>query len=410
MICKRCRLPVVTHKSLTNLNQSQLGFINREDAIDDIQSTVFCGPEDASFIVLSESIAGLNPLYQSPSESQIGKEDSIENLFEYISAKTDLNLPLCQECAESVRTGLKEQYDETCAERDAYFGFLNKIKDDPQPQSSEIESLLQQIKKLEKENENALKELESAEKEQEKAQEELEKAQQDAAATQEEDKELYIARNEAEIEYAQIETERSRLQAISAYQRMQLQRLQRANVWMDVFSIGVDGQIATINGLRLGRLKEKKVEWPEINAAWGQALLLLATVISRLEIPLPEYKLRPLGSMSRIDKIELDDEGRPSSRTQTLELYSRGDTSFPLILGSSKLDAAMAAFLDILRRVGKFVEESEPTLHIPYYIDKEVIGGYSILYSQTSNKEWTQACRHVLTDARWILSYVSTRS
>eukprot|EP00967_Tisochrysis_lutea_P042920 scaffold51711_cov22-Tisochrysis_lutea.AAC.1 len=39
-----------------------------------------------------------------------------------------------------------------------------------------------------------------------------------------------------------------------------------------------DGPFGTISGFRLGRTPEAPVEWDEINAAWGQAVLLLHTM------------------------------------------------------------------------------------------------------------------------------------
>ncbi len=57
-----------------------------------------------------------------------------------------------------------------------------------------------------------------------------------------------------------------------------LDRLKRTNVFDDAFHISHDGHFATINGFRLGRLPSQPVEWAEISAALGQALLLLATM------------------------------------------------------------------------------------------------------------------------------------
>jgi beclin 1 len=39
-----------------------------------------------------------------------------------------------------------------------------------------------------------------------------------------------------------------------------------------------DGPFGTISSFRLGRTSEVQVEWDEINAAWGQAVLLLHTM------------------------------------------------------------------------------------------------------------------------------------
>ncbi len=57
-----------------------------------------------------------------------------------------------------------------------------------------------------------------------------------------------------------------------------LKQLQQTNVYHDVFRIWHDGPFGTIGGFRLGRTNEAPVEWDEINAAWGQTLLLLNTL------------------------------------------------------------------------------------------------------------------------------------
>lgn len=79
-----------------------------------------------------------------------------------------------------------------------------------------------------------------------------------------------------------------------------LEKLERTNVYNDAFCIGHDGVFGTINGLRLGRVPgvpvslmvtlegipsstSRQVEWAEINAAWGQTLLLLYTVARKLD-------------------------------------------------------------------------------------------------------------------------------
>jgi hypothetical protein len=62
--------------------------------------------------------------------------------------------------------------------------------------------------------------------------------------------------------------------------------LRRTNVHADLFRIWFDGACGTISGLRLGRTAQQAVEWDEINAAWGQAVLLLAT-LARVGGPSP---------------------------------------------------------------------------------------------------------------------------
>uniref|UniRef100_A0A0K0CW11 APG6 domain-containing protein n=1 Tax=Angiostrongylus cantonensis TaxID=6313 RepID=A0A0K0CW11_ANGCA len=62
------------------------------------------------------------------------------------------------------------------------------------------------------------------------------------------------------------------------YAAEQHRRLANTNALDLVFHIWTDpsdGIIGEINGFRLGRLPDRLVDWPEINAAWGQLILLL---------------------------------------------------------------------------------------------------------------------------------------
>jgi len=84
-----------------------------------------------------------------------------------------------------------------------------------------------------------------------------------------------------------------------------LEKLERTNVYNDAFCIGHDGVFGTINGLRLGRvpgvpvsqmkihsdfaLSCVQVDWPEINAAWGQTLLLLYTIARKLDYTFEQW-------------------------------------------------------------------------------------------------------------------------
>lgn len=112
----------------------------------------------------------------------------------------------------------------------------------------------------------------------------------------------------------QVETSRSLLQSYSSALNT-LEKLQKTNVYADAFNIGHDGGLATINGLRFGRLPAVQVEWGEINAAWGCTLLLLKTIARKLSYEISGYRLIPMGSFSKIEKMPASGE-KPS----TLEL------------------------------------------------------------------------------------------
>lgn len=77
--------------------------------------------------------------------------------------------------------------------------------------------------------------------------------------------------------------------------------MKRTNVYNDAFHIHYDGHFGTINGLRLGRLQSFKVEWEEINAGLGQAVLLLDVLTRRCpSFHFDKFELRPHGSFSFI--------------------------------------------------------------------------------------------------------------
>jgi hypothetical protein len=59
-----------------------------------------------------------------------------------------------------------------------------------------------------------------------------------------------------------------------------------------------------VQGLRLGRGVDPQIEWSEINAALGLCLFLLYTLAKRLDFTFVGFELVPLGSFSRIDRID----------------------------------------------------------------------------------------------------------
>jgi len=118
-------------------------------------------------------------------------------------------------------------------------------------------------------------------------------------------------------------------QQISVSQQ-QLERLKRTNVFNDAFHITSDGHFGTINGFRLGRLPSQAVEWGEINAALGQVVLLLHTIAERCNYKFKQYKLIPMGSFSKISR--LDD---PSAEH---ELYQSSDMTLGKLFWYRRFD------------------------------------------------------------------------
>ncbi|XP_057999166.1 beclin-1-like protein [Hevea brasiliensis] len=76
----------------------------------------------------------------------------------------------------------------------------------------------------------------------------------------------------------ELKEERDAILAKTEVSQAHLELLKQTNVLNDAFPIHHDGEFGTINNFRLGRLPKILVEWDEINAAWGQACLLLHTM------------------------------------------------------------------------------------------------------------------------------------
>lgn len=77
----------------------------------------------------------------------------------------------------------------------------------------------------------------------------------------------------------------------------QLKRLNATNALNLAFHIAHEGDYGTINGLRLGRTSNKhappdaQVDWEEVNAAFGQAALLLHTLARKLNFTFERYSI-----------------------------------------------------------------------------------------------------------------------
>lgn len=342
--------------------------------------------------------------------------DTVVRLFEILSARSDIDHPICSECTELLLDGLHKRQAGVIRERDAYVEFLEKAQDGmpSDEEKAKTKHDLEEIKRREKE---ALEELEALEAEKAKMEDEIATLDAEAEELDEEEERFWRERNAFTAELTAFREERDSLQTQLAHDTKVLESLQRTNVYNDTFVIGHDGLFGTINGLRLGKLPDHPVEWAEINAAWGQVVLLLVVVSEKLGYKFKEYKLVPVGSTSKIVKYDLKEQpaGDSKPRGTILELFSSGNLSLGLGgLFHGKFDEAMVAFLDCLRLVGEHVERTSsasigaPGLKMPYLIQKDKIGDVSIrLGNFGQDEQWTKACKYTLTCCKFLLAHAS---
>ncbi|KAL2818143.1 autophagy protein Apg6-domain-containing protein [Aspergillus granulosus] len=356
-------------------------------------------------------------------------------LFEVISSRSDIDHPICTECTEMLVEGLQQRLVSATKERDAYITFLRNLNSSV-PTQEDIEAAEKSLKETLEAEEAAFAELVALEKEKAGLDDEIAELEEESRLLDLEEEKFWRDRNAFSLVLADFQNERDALNMRYDHDSRQLERLQRTNVYNDAFCIGHDGFFGTINGLRLGRLANPSVEWPEINAAWGQTALLLATIADKLNFQFQGYRIQPMGSMSKIDKFEYP---RPSPAQSTvdggnanllaapkvvsLDLFSSGDLPLHIPWIHRRFDAGMVAFLDCLRQLGEFVEKTPvpapsnrrgqtgtvvPGLKLPYEIKRDKIGDASIKLGFNQNDEtWTRACKYTLTCCKFLLAHAS---
>lgn len=387
--------------------------------------------------------------------------ESTTRLFEILSSRSDIDHPICTECTDLLLSSLQARLSAATKERDAYIAFLKNLNS-TLPTASDVSKAQSSLASTRAAESSAFSELLTLEQEKASLDAELAALEAESLALDSQEQSFWRSRNAFALKLSSFQNDRDALNAAYDHDAKQLERLQRTNVYNDTFCIGHDGFFGTINGLRLGRLPPpQNVDWAEINAAWGTACLLLATVAEKLGFVFRGYKLKPMGSTSKIEKADQPTpSATPSSsstrtasqpahpKTTSLELFSSGDLPLGRMLLHRRLDAGMVAFLECLRQLGEFVETgSTPTasssppsktapprnqLHrnssmsaategggagagaggergikLPYEIHKDRIGETSIRLGVSPDEAWTRACKYTLTCCKFLLAHAS---
>ncbi|KAF5631975.1 beclin 1 [Fusarium tjaetaba] len=329
-------------------------------------------------------------------DAPVGNEmERVNRLFEILSARSDIDHPICVECTEMLVEGLQKKLEVASRERDAYVKHLKEAKAN-KPSEEDIKAQGEALRKAEQDRATAMEELKKLEAEKTSLDGELVALEEESRQLDKEEEKFWRERNEFATKMGEFQAEKDSINAKYSNDSQLLEKLQRSNVYNDTFCISHDGSFATINGLRLGRLSNKPVDWPEINAAWGHALLLLVTVADKLSYRFDGYDPQPMGSTSRIIRYEVPSpsSSRIGSRAvnappkkHVLELYSSGDMPLGLTFMHRRFDNAMVGFLELVRQLGA----------LPYKIDGDKIGDVSIKLGIAQDDGWTKACKLTLT-------------
>lgn len=395
-----------------------------------------------------KNVNSKNHIDDDPSNTISGRINTLQNIFKVLSSNQQIDHPLCLDCSNLLTENFKLKFDQTQREKDYYLTFLKKLKDRDNNISAhinldELDSKLknaiheyEDLQKQESRELNELKELENTKKSLDDQLNEL-----NHEYTMLNKNELYSVlklKNELSLELKQKANKLEQSKSLYQMHLNNLDKLRTLNIYNRLFDISIDenDEYGTINGFRLGY----KVPWSEVNAALGQIVLLLVFIIKRLELNLIDYRLIPMGSRSQIVKVSYDSDDKqqdenlassispnstsasnvlsqqnvkpkPKAKSKTLlNLYSTNEFSLGKLFNFNKLDVSMIALLNILSQIESKLKDIDQEIELPYTISKknDFIGGKSIRV--TSNGEWSNSCKFLLTNLNWILAYTSAHT
>lgn len=179
---------------------------------------------------------------------------------------------------------------------------------------------------------------------------------------------------------------------------LKLQRYMQMNAFNDAFFIWYNGPFATINNFRLGNIPARPVEWNEINAALGQAVLAVNIVASRASYEFKKYLLLPMGSFPKVCKSD--------DRRTVFYLYIDGSFSF---FPKRNFNLALTGFVSCVYEMGEYVKKHDPTLCLPYNIAitsaDVTVHGLNLLLGKDDDEAWTKALKFLLSDVKWIIAW-----
>lgn len=322
----------------------------------------------------------------------------VTDCFRSLSEQSDIDHPLCSSCPESTMDYYREEIRLAEEAVDNYRRFLEDLVSSSS-NTDDVDRLEQELVDLQREEESLTIELSTVQSELVNMEHQLKEEKERGTHLDKEEREFWESFNEHQLQQLDLRDQSFGVELQLQYTREQLGRLKRKSVLNTAFYISHNGHFATINGLRFGKLPSIPVEWSEINAAWGQATLLLYTLANVCGVSFKRYKLRPYGSQSFVQ----DDEGK--KKYLPLHTSSR-------IFADSKYDLGMVAFLDCLNQFKIHISQiSEGKFTLPYQIEKERIGDgdeyYSIKVQFNTEERWTKALKFTLTNIRWAMTWVS---
>ncbi|RAL38735.1 hypothetical protein DM860_002713 [Cuscuta australis] len=323
----------------------------------------------------------------------------LNRAFEIATTQTQIEQPLCLECMRVLSDKLDKEVEDVNRDIKAYEACLLRVEGEARSVLTEADFMKEKIK-IEEEEQQLEAAIEETEKECAEVTAELKELELKSGRFKELEEKYWQEFNNFQFQLISHQEERDAILAKTEVSLAHLELLKRTNVLNDAFPIGHDGEFGTINNFRLGRLPKIPVEWDEINAAWGQACLLLHTMAQYFRPKFPyRIKILPMGSYPRI----------MDTNNSTYELFGPVN-----LFWSTRYDKAMTLFLNCLKEFADFAngkdrENNIPPdkcFRLPYKIESDKVENCSITQSFNKQENWTKALKYTLCNLKWALYWV----
>lgn len=365
---------------------------------------------------VKSSVETLSVIYDSlPSQSDLqvgGRQDNKSTLkqihiasetFKLLSSVTDVDHPLCTDCPDAVMEAYREEIAAEKEAREHYRQMAQELEREVEEYKLQLPGLDKELEELRQEEEKLKEKLKSTESKRSDIAAEMARQREREKRLKAEEQCYWESFNEYQRKVLQFREEQKSIDYQLQYMSEQLDRLKKTNVLNTAFHIWHNGHFGTINGLRLGRLQTVPVEWSEINAALGQAALLLVTLARNAGASFERYKVIPYGNQSFVEVLE------GKKKKQHWPLYSSAGLR---LFADSKFDLGLVAYLDCLNQLKQHIEVSSRShFALPYTISKDRIGNgkeyYSVKTQFNTLEGWTKALKFILTNLRWALTWIS---
>ncbi|XVF22385.1 hypothetical protein REPUB_Repub12eG0168000 [Reevesia pubescens] len=365
---------------------------------------------DESFVVVYKSESASDgagtqlPLSESGQKVPLRPNNSgfhsaitfLKRAFEIATTQTQVEQPLCLECMRVLSDKLDKEVEDVTRDIEAYEACLQRLEGKPRDVLSDADFRKEKLK-IEEEERKLEAAIEEIEKQNAEVNAELKELEQKSNRFKELEERYWQEFNNFQFQLIAHQEERDAILAKTEVSQAHLELLKRTNVLNDAFPIWHDVEFGTINNFRLGRLPKIPVEWDEINAAWGQACLLLHTMCQYFG-PKFHYRIKiiPMGSYPQI----------MDSNNNTYELFGPVN-----LFWSTRYDKAMTLFLTSLKDFAEFANSKdqennippEKRFDLPYKIENDKLENYSITQSFNKQENWTKALKYTLCNLKWAL-------